>query len=180
MCCGGGPIPPGGPVPWEFGGYPTGLCAAILLCCCWGAGPFVPSSAWLLLGGLGGICCPPAGFSWECPPGAPPVAGPPTAGDIEREDDEPVGEGVGLRPLGVTARGSFFCDPSSPGPSLTEVAEEGGGVGPGFWLVWNKKKILFMAISVRIGLQLKIEAILKVTKDESNKNLILKWNNARS
>ena len=92
-----------------------------------------------MLGGLGGITCPPAGAappdsggrSCECPPCGPPVVGPPIAGDMEREDDEPVGEGVGLRPPGVTERGSFFCVPSSIGASLVAGVEAGGGVGPG-------------------------------------------------
>ena len=90
-------------------------------------GPFVPSSAWLLLGGLGGICCPP-----DPPISFLPGPGPPTAGDIEREEDDPVGEGVGLRPLGVTDRGSFFWAPSSVEDSLADGVDDGEDVGPGF------------------------------------------------
>lgn len=60
---------------------------------------------------------------------------------MEREEDEPVGEGVGLRPLGVTARGSFFCVPSSIEASFVDGADEGGGVGPGLCDVQNVVEI---------------------------------------
>ena len=97
-----------------------------------------------MLGGLGGIG-PPAGLippdsggrCWLCPPVAGPDA--PTAGDMDREEDEPVGEGVGLRPLGVTARGSFLCVPSSAAPSFVD---RGGGVGPGLCGTLKIKKRL--------------------------------------